>query len=332
VRVLLVSPSFHGYAASIARGFEAAGHRVDTVLYDERSGFPSKLAGKFCIDLPERLGMDRTRTMTRHATDLVAEALRMRAPDAVVLVKGDTIDPDLWQPLRRRGIPVVLWLYDEVRRTRHSLDTLRAVDAVATYSYRDHQELSRHSLVTGYVPLAYDPQLHPAATRRSPDVVFIGARYPNREQIMTSLAAASLPVRAYGRDWSHRTVDRARTLRWRRPMVPGRPDVAREQAAAIMRDASAVLNIHGDQDGFNMRTFEACGVGGVQLIDRDDVSTLYEPDAEIVVFHSVQEIMELAARVAQDTRWADQIRCAARKRTLDHHTFTHRCAELLQLC
>lgn len=100
-----------------------------------------------------------------------------------------------------------------------------------------------------------------------------------------------------------------------------------------MCDAIAVLNVHGaGHDGFNPRTFEASGVGGLQIIDREDVSTYYEPGSEILVFHSVDEITELVERARNDIAWADGIRARARTRTLAQHTYAHRCADLLALC
>ena len=59
-----------------------------------------------------------------------------------------------------------------------------------------------------------------------------------------------------------------------------------------MAGARASLNLHGDQDGFTMRTFEACGVGGLQIVDRADVDSLYDPGSELLVFNSTQELVE----------------------------------------
>ncbi len=95
-----------------------------------------------------------------------------------------------------------------------------------------------------------------------------------------------------------------------------------------MAGARATLNVHGDQDGFTMRTFEACGVGAVQLVDRADVSRHYEPGVELAVFGSPEEAAELAHRAATDRPWADRLRAAGRARTIAEHTFVHRARAL----
>ena len=64
-----------------------------------------------------------------------------------------------------------------------------------------------------------------------------------------------------------------------------------------------------------MRTFEAAGVGGVQLIDRADASALYEPGTELLPWANTDELVELARRVLVDPAWAEGVRAAARERT-----------------
>ena len=50
-----------------------------------------------------------------------------------------------------------------------------------------------------------------------------------------------------------------------------------------MAGAAANLNIHHDQHGSTMRTFEILGAGGLQLVDREDVAVHYEPGTEVLV-------------------------------------------------
>jgi spore maturation protein CgeB len=164
--------------------------------------------------------------------------------------------------------------------------------------------------------------------RPGDEVVFVGARYPNREALLTALAGSGVPVRAYGRDWSGHPLDRLRTWRLRQPAVPHGRDLPLAEAYGVMAGARAALNVHGDQDGFTMRTFEACGVGAVQLVDRADVSRHYEPGAELAVFGSPEEAAELAHRAVTDRPWAQGLRSAGRARTLAEHTFVHRARTL----
>jgi spore maturation protein CgeB len=323
-RLLVLSPVFHGYWRSIERAFTTLGYAVTTLAYDDHPGAVDRARAKVTHDLVERLGGPVATRRAEH-TARAAQAVREVDPDVVLVVKGDTFDAELWGLLERRRH--ALWLYDELRRTDHTAASLAAAGPVASYSPDDVATLTAQGLRSVHVPLAHDPDIAFTPVP-SDEVVFVGARYPGRESLLTDLAAAQVPVRAYGRDWSAHPVDRLRTWRLRQPAVPHGRDLPRADAYGVMAGARATLNVHGDQDGFTMRTFEACGVGAVQLVDRADVSRHYEPGVELAVFGSPEEAAELAHRAATDRAWADGLRVAGRARTLAEHTFVHRARDL----
>ncbi|MGG5259355.1 CgeB family protein [Phycicoccus avicenniae] len=326
-RVLVLSPVFHGYWRSLERALTGRGHDVTTVTYDEHRG-AARVAAKVTHDLPERLGGSDARRRTVLGARARA-ALAAYDPDVLLVVKGDAFDSSFWELVDQRGGRRLLWLYDELRRTGHTELSLAAARTVASYSPLDVEALGGRGLRVAHVPLAHDPDLPVPGLRRADEVVFVGARYPSRESLLTGLAARGVPVRAYGRDWSGHPVDRVRTWRLATPAVPHGRDLPRPQAYSVMAGARAALNVHGDQDGFTMRTFEACGVGALQLVDRADVAQYYEPGREVAVFDGPDEAAELAHRATTDRPWATSLREAGRARTLAEHTFAHR-AEALE--
>ncbi len=327
MRVLLVSPGFHGYHAAIAAALGASGHHVTTHVYDAHGGLLGRGWHQLRHQLPSRLGAGSLRRLGREETARATEAVAHTRPEAVVVVKGDSLGDAFWSALH--GIPRITWLYDEVRRTRWTTDRLRDVGPIASYSAHDHDMFRTAGLDSRHLPLAYDHRLVPAPTRdRIPQVSFVGARYPAREAVLAALVQHDVCVRAYGRDWSAHPVDRLRTGRVRTPDVPSERDVTRAEAYDVMASSAATLNLHSNQDGFTMRTFEAAGVGGVQLIDRSDVSGLYDPGTEVLPWADTDELADLCHRASSDPSWAEAIRGAARARTLAHHTFDHRVAAL----
>ncbi|GAB2974563.1 CgeB family protein [Nocardioides montaniterrae] len=329
MRLLLVSPGFHGYSRSMERAFRDRGHDVATHVYDDLPTFSAKVGHKLRHELPALAGAD---THSRHAavvTRSAVSALHSVRPDAVVVVKGDLLTDDFWDAVG--SLPRVLWLYDEIRRMRHSVDRLLTIGPLASYSLEDTTLLTEAGAVVRHVPGAFDPSLAPSSPVTTDDVVFIGARYPGRERTLVSLASAGVPVRAYGRDWSRHWYDRARTWDVRRPPVAAERDIALTEGYRVIAGARAAINLHERQDGFTMRTYEIPGVGGLQLIDRADVAPLYEPDVEVAVFSSVEEARDLASRAAVDHAWAGRIRESGRRRTLAEHTFAHRIAVLEEL-
>ncbi len=326
-RLLLVSPVFHGYWKALGASLEHRGHRVTTCRYDELRGASAKTRHKLGHELPLMLGLGHDVGAERRVTRLAVDAVRAVRPDAVVVVKGDLLGDDFWSEIS--GLPRVLWMYDEVRRTRWDHRSMDGIGPICSYSQRDTQALLDAGLTSRHLPLAFDHRLQPhPPVRRTPEIVFIGARYPTRVQALEMLVKRGIATRAIGRDWSRHPVDRLRTWELRRPHVPSGRDMDRRAAYDAMASATATVNMHGDQDGFTMRTFEACGVGGVQLIDRTDLGDLYDDGVELVSYTSLEDLHEACLRVQRDTRWADSLRRAGRARTLAHHTFDHRAAVL----
>ncbi|MDY3677857.1 MAG: glycosyltransferase [Actinomyces urogenitalis] len=330
-RLLLVSPQFRTYWQAIAHAFRQNGYVVDTYVYDARPSFLGKLHHKLRFELPDLLGSKSsgTQALSTWITDRAAQAVRETHPDVVVVIKGDVLGEAFWDAIETCRAKSVSWFYDELRRmTLKDADSsqLTRRRAIATYSALDAQALSLQvgtDIPVVHLPLAFDDSLR-FSPWSSAEISFIGARYGDRELLLTALTQAGVPTRAYGRDWSHHPVDRLRTWSLHRPSVPADRDLDRAEAYAVMAGSAATINVHGDQDGFTMRTFEACGVGGLQLIDRNDVTELYEPDRELLVFNSAEELVELSRRALRDERWTTAIRQAGRRRTLAKHTFAAR--------
>lgn len=331
MRIAVLAPAFHGYYRCLAQGLSELGHEVSAMPYDTRQGAGEIVAGKMLLDLPERLGRDTSARHRRRDTAQARDLIESGDWDLLLVVKGDTIDPALVEQAHRRGTRTVLYLWDELRRTRHDWADLEVYDHIAAYSREDLEALRSRGFSASLAPGAYDPRLGWGPMPAEPDVdlLFIGARYGRRAEILEGAARAGLRVRAYGRDWSRHPMDRLRSLTWQRPPIPAGRDVPLAQTVPLVAGATAVLNVHHDQDGFTMRTFEIPGMGGLQVIDRADVAELYEPGEEVLVFADADELVDIVRAAKDDRDWAASVRTAGRERTLAEHTFTHRCAALV---
>ena len=324
-RVLLVVPAFHGYGRSIAGALERAGHSVTLHEYDLNATRSGKVRHKLAHELPDRVsgGNAGGRRHAEIMTEAAVSAIRSASPTVVLTVKGDTLGHQYWEAVDSCGARQLLWLYDELSRMFFDPQVLRSRPSVVSYSPNDVKELGRQGLRAAHVLDAYD---HTIAFRPIPsdEVVFVGARYPERERILKRLHSSGIPVRAYGRDWSGHPVDRLRTWRLSGPALPTGRDVPRGTAYGITAGAVAALNSHTDQDGFTMRTYEIPGSGGLQMVDRPDVDQIYEPGEEVLVFSSDHELVELTRKASADRSWAARIAQKGRRRTLASHTFDHR--------
>lgn len=321
MKILLVSPVFHGYWRAIEAALAELGHDVSTHCYDA-GGTGNALAHRMPGSwLARRIGMQ--------ATDAAIEALAETRPDAVLVVKGDALGADWWEALHRAPVRTAIWLYDELARMSYDDAILGGVDHVFSYSPHDVKTLGERGISAAVLPDGFD-SLTPFTAVSDASVSFIGARYPERERLLRLLAGAGEPVVAYGREWSRQPWDIVRTRRWRGAGVPAHGDVDRAAYFGIMAGSLATLNVHGDgHDGFSMRTFEAPGVGALQLVDRADVAQHYEVGVETLVFTNDDELLEHVSRARREPSWAQRIRDAGRRRTLAEHTLVHRMREVV---
>ena len=330
-RLLVISPAFHGYSEAVRRALVEIGHEVEVMHYDAFPTTGAKVRNKVMFELPGRLGSGAgERRLQQWTTRQVLAALDTTRADAVLIIRGDRLSLDVWAELDRRRLPTVLWLYDEMNRMHLDPEVLAMPRAVASYSPGDIAMLSARGITTLHLPNAFD--IHTGAQPiASSDLVFIGARYRSRENLLVDLVELGVPVHAYGRDWSHHPYDRLRTWDLHRPSIPASRDISRTSAYSIMGGALGVINTHENQDGFTMRTFESCGMGGLQFIDRADVDEYYTPGVELEVFENAEHLSELSARAVADPAWRRTIGEAAMRRTMQEHTFEHRMRELVRL-
>lgn len=319
-RILLVSPGFHGYWKSISKALQAQGHDVTTFCYDVPRNLSERVGNKLLHDLPEQL---RWSSAAAVLTGRAIRALRDTRPEVVIVIKGDQLGSEWWTELDQSGAARVTWLYDELRRMRYTKESLKRLGPVASYSPLDTTTLVEWGVSAIHLPLAYDHRMKFKPVQQN-EITFVGARYASRERVLVELRDEGLAVKAYGRTWSRDLLDVIRTRQLRGAGVPAGPDLSREHAYSVMAGSPATLNLHGDQDGFTMRTFEAPGVGGLQLVDRPDVHQYFDVGSETLAFSNKEELTDLSRRAFTDKSWAQRIRVAGRRRAMAEHTFDHR--------
>jgi spore maturation protein CgeB len=101
----------------------------------------------------------------------------------------------------------------------------------------------------------------------------------------------------------------------------------------VLRRSRITLNSHIDMAGReagNMRLFEATGVGAFLLTDfKDNLDTLFAPDREVAVWHSIDECCAAIDRFLGDDKSRAEIAHAGQGRTMAQHTYRHRTSQIL---
>ena len=106
-----------------------------------------------------------------------------------------------------------------------------------------------------------------------------------------------------------------------------------EAVAEAYNRSAFVLNVkheHNVVNGLNMRSFEAPACGACLVQDYvKDVDRNFDPEEEIVVYASLEELDEKLAALRKDQRRYDKIRQNGYRRVMAEHTYRHRIAAIL---
>jgi len=98
-----------------------------------------------------------------------------------------------------------------------------------------------------------------------------------------------------------------------------------------LQRSQVTYNNHGEVSSgsaSNRRLFESTGVGSCLLTDhKANISSLFEPDREVVTFSSTDECIEKAKWLLDHPQERRTIAQAGQRRTLAEHTFTQRASQ-----
>jgi spore maturation protein CgeB len=103
----------------------------------------------------------------------------------------------------------------------------------------------------------------------------------------------------------------------------------------VLRRSRITLNSHIDLAGNeagNVRLFESTGVGTFLLTDfKDNLHTLFEPEREVAVWHSIDDCLAKIGRYLRDDSGRAAIAGAGQAKTISTHNYRNRAQEILRL-
>lgn len=273
----------------------------------------------------------RNRRLLHHA--------RRFHPDVVVLVGGnEVILPETLAALKHTyGACLVYACSDSPIVFSHPIErsAARLYDLVIAndlYHAAEWRELGAPR--TEVLPLsAVDPEFHRPSTltdadqaRLGCDVGFVGTLVPDRlysERIAALEALMEFDLAI----WSVHEVPATLRPAYRGPALG-------EQMIRAICGSKIVVNPHGNfmRYGGNMRLFEACGAGVLQITDdRPGVSRWFTVGKHLITYHDPTELRDLTAYYLSHGDERLRIAAAGQAHVYTHHTFDHRMLRLTQL-
>lgn len=102
----------------------------------------------------------------------------------------------------------------------------------------------------------------------------------------------------------------------------------------VYREAGGVVNITGLQmpNALNQRCYDVPACGGFLLTDaREAIREQFEPDIEVVVYESREELLDKWAYFSRSAQERARLIERGRQRVLKEHTYRHRVRSMLQI-
>ncbi len=188
-----------------------------------------------------------------------------------------------------------------------------------------------------FAMLAFDERVLHGITKQAPayDVTFVGGFAPSHPDRMGWLEGllqeVDVDIFGYGADVtaensSIRSHHHGEVWGW------GMYEVLQRSRITLNRHARNDVRGHVSHEfANNMRLFEATGVGTCLLTEmRSNLTTMFEPDVEVVTYTSQQECLEKIRYYLDHPVQRAGIALAGQVRTLREHTYTLRMAELTE--
>lgn len=181
--------------------------------------------------------------------------------------------------------------------------------------------------------LAFEPailEMLPDVPERDINVSFVGAVTADHQQRIALLEAVA---RVYDlKLWGSRPDTLAASSPLHRCY---QSEVWGADMYRVLQRSRITLNSHIDLAGNeagNVRLFESTGVGTFLLTDfKDNLHTLFEPEREVAVWHSIDDCLAKIERYLRDDSGRAAIAGAGQAKTISTHTYRNRAHEILRL-
>jgi len=191
----------------------------------------------------------------------------------------------------------------------------------------------KQGVPAAYFPIGFDERLlqrHRTDWPRPHALTFVGGLggYHSQGTQMLEAIARELPLQVWGYGGQQLPADSTLRQRWR-------GEAWADDMYGLLASSQITLNRHIDiAEGYanNMRLYEATGMGACLLTDaKANLPCLFEPDQEVVTYSSPAEAVSKLKQLIAQPEAAAAIAARGQARTLKHHTYSQRMAELVAL-
>jgi spore maturation protein CgeB len=341
MRLFIVGPRWVGeWTEGVGRAAENLGHQVALFYYMNNDSNQLKDMAKRRLPPPLQKALRVGVNLVKRAQAVgmnrrLIAAVRAFRPDAILILKGETISLESLVTLRSQKIPLVSWWVDDPFRFSMWLRNFELFDVVFAFDKECVANLKERGLKhviylpcacdqTTFSPQSLDPSDYPLLNCT---VGFVAVYYPERAALLSQMKGLDLGL--WGSGWEAAPeFDALPSGTWRGPRITA------ANAAKVYNLAKICPNVHHSQTrigGINTRTFEILAAGGFELVDNvPGLEEHFEVGREIVAYSSPDQFHELTEYYLSHPSERAAIMERGRSRVLRDHTYEKRLEVILK--
>ena len=257
-------------------------------------------------------------------------------PDAILVIKGEMLRPDFLDKIRKRNIITVLWQSDDPWRFNKESNLGKEIsayyDIVFTSEKNSLHLYERINVKAKWLPFACNPNFKQAErniTQKEVDVMFLGAPFPYRVQVVKNLNKDK-KLKEYSFVFYGNTLDD----KWNKNVTKYWEDrVSFDDLPQYLQKSKINLAFSDQPDEYlslKLRHFEIPGYKNFMLAQNFSyLGDLFELGKEIEVYESYEELVEKIDFYLRDTSARSLIEKRGYERVLSEHTYEHRAEKIL---
>jgi spore maturation protein CgeB len=281
----------------------------------------------------------RPHKMNRYFVDQV---LRQK-PDIVLVIKGELLFPETIHYVRQKSwAKLVLWFPDSSTFLGPVSIVPSVTNSLKFYEWvlfcdPNHvspdllKQINRYETLTfGCYPVVHRSVRLTADEKQKfgIDLCFIGNSHFEgsiRYETIRTILDSFIDIRCWGVDWRNTSVFKEYPASFRNAVYG-------EDMVKVYNASKIAFNINGDYPYLNVRNFEApaCGICTITSMV-EGLENWFVPGQEVVVYTSVQELIEKIKYYLSHDEERESIALAGQRRAHRDHTLQKRFSELLRI-
>lgn len=251
--------------------------------------------------------------------------INLKKPSVIIFVSAFFIPKEYYYIAKEFNIKIIAWVGDSFDDSKQEF--VNFIDKL----YLFDTSLVEQSLTLGFdselLQVGYDLELHKNHMKERRETFnFIASYTKERENILQNLSSINLEL--YGTKWK-KLQQKSKNWKIKNQKIDYLKLIDIYNSTKYALNITQMTNVN---NGINMRIFETIACGSCLISDNlKDIPLCFEPQKEILVYNSTEELEELVDKLVGDKEYSNTIIKNAQNRLLKNdYTYKNRMSYVIK--